>query len=98
MGQTLDTAQEREQRNPEAKVPASPEVSTPKTTESVNDTGAGEPANDASHIKVSDSVSHEGTSGHGHGEPVPKSTNIPDPAPDHSRGADEGNGPAPLGS
>ncbi|RZI76718.1 MAG: hypothetical protein EOP13_01250 [Pseudomonas sp.] len=75
------------------------EINVPKTTDGPSDTGAGKAANKASQVKVSDSVTHGGTSGHGQGEPVPKSTNIPDPAPDHSGGeADEGNGPAPLGS
>lgn len=75
------------------------EVSVPKTTDAPSDTGAGDAANKASQVKVSDSVTHGGTSGHGQGEPVPKSTNIPDPVPHHSGGpANEGSGPAPLGS
>jgi hypothetical protein len=74
------------------------DVSVPKTTEKPSDTGAGKPADNASTQKVSDSVTHGGTSGHGQGEPVPKSTDIPDPVPDHSKSSGAGTGPAPLGS
>jgi hypothetical protein len=74
------------------------EVSVPKTTDKPSDTGAGKPADEASTKLVSDSVTHGGTGGHGQGEPVPKSTNIPEPVPDHSKGSNEGTGPAPLGS
>jgi len=74
------------------------DVSVPKTTDKPSDTGAGKQTNEASTRKVSDSVAHGGTSGHGQGEPVPKSTNIPDPVPDHSKGVSEGTASAPLGS
>lgn len=81
-------------------IPTKPgDVCTPKTTDGPDDTGAGEPANEASTRKVSDSVTHGGTSGHGQGEPVPKVTNIPEPTPDHSdKTTSGGSGPAPLGS
>lgn len=75
------------------------EATVPKTTDSPADTGAGRPAELASKIKVSDSVTHEGTSGPGQGQPVPKTTDIPEPVPKpKTAGHNEGIGPAPLGS
>jgi NADH-quinone oxidoreductase subunit C len=84
--------------------PAAPQAETPKTTEKPSDTGAGKPADKQAAKPVSPSVTTGGTvAGQGQGEPVPKSTDIPEPATPakseaEKKGSEGGTGPAPEGS
>jgi NADH-quinone oxidoreductase subunit C len=90
---------------PAAPAPASaPKADVPKTTDKPADTGAGKPAEKESAKPVSPSVTTGGTvSGQGQGEPVPKSTDIPDPntpakSEAEKKGNEGGTGPVPEGS
>jgi NADH-quinone oxidoreductase subunit C len=84
--------------------PSVPKVEEPKVTEKPSDTGAGKPADQAAKPGVSPSVTTQGTvAGQGHGQPVPKNTDIPDPATPAKSGAEKkgsegGTGAAPEGS
>ena len=87
-----------------AEQPAPPPVAQPKTTDKPSDTGGGKPADEAAKPGVSPSVATSGTiAGQGQGEPVPKSTAIPDPVTPaksdaEKKGSEGGTGSAPEGS